>query len=337
MPQRWTNRPPGSNWGDFGLDDEIGRLNLLTPERVRRAAEEVREGVRFCLSLPLDLPGGMVLNNRRHPPQLIPIQREGRTSFNLPLEEIDPGRTDVVSDEAFTLHSQYSTQWDSLAHIGSMFDADGDGTPERVFYNGWRIVGEDGRGRQGEVGALALGIETVAAACVQGRGVMVDLHAHFGEAREAVGHDSLMGILEADGVAVEEGDILCLHTGLCEALLASAGRPDPELRTRYPVLDGTDARLLQWITDSGVAAIASDALAVEASSQLASSARGAGPVLPLHEHCLFKLGVPLGELWYLTELAAWLKEHGRFRFFLTAPPLRLPGAAGSPVTPIATV
>jgi hypothetical protein len=36
-------------------------------------------------------------------------------------------------------------------------------------------------------------------------------------------------------------------------------------------------------------------------------------------------------------LAAWLRENRRSRFLLTAPPLRLPGAAGSPVTPVATV
>ena len=61
------------------------------------------------------------------------------------------------------------------------------------------------------------------------------------------------------------------------------------------------------------------------------------PRLPLHEHCLFKNGIPLGELWYLTELASWLRAHRRTRFLLTAPPLRLPGAVGSPATPIATV
>ncbi len=68
---------------------------------------------------------------------------------------------------------------------------------------------------------------------------------------------------------------------------------------------------------------------------------GPGPVccatLPLHEHCLFKLGVNLGELWHLTPLADWLRAHGRNRFLLTAPPLRLPGAVVSPTTPIATV
>ena len=59
--------------------------------------------------------------------------------------------------------------------------------------------------------------------------------------------------------------------------------------------------------------------------------------LPLHAHCLFRLGVYLGEMWHLTELADWLRAVGRNRFLLTAPPLRLPGAVGSPATPVATV
>ena len=64
---------------------------------------------------------------------------------------------------------------------------------------------------------------------------------------------------------------------------------------------------------------------------------GKRPLLSIHQLCLFKLGVPLGEMWYLHELATWLREHGRSRFLLTAPPLRLPGIVGSPLTPIATV
>ena len=60
-------------------------------------------------------------------------------------------------------------------------------------------------------------------------------------------------------------------------------------------------------------------------------------LLPLHELCLFKLGIHLAELWYFGELAPWLAAHQRNRFLLTAPPLDLPGAVGSPVTPLATV
>ena len=61
MNKRWNVRPDGSNWGNFGQGDEIGRLNLLTPERRLAAMAEVKEGVVFCLSLPLDLPGGNIL------------------------------------------------------------------------------------------------------------------------------------------------------------------------------------------------------------------------------------------------------------------------------------
>ena len=44
----------------------------------------------------------------------------------------------MVSDDLTILHLQYSTQWDSLAHVGSLFDADDDEIPEAVYYNGYR-------------------------------------------------------------------------------------------------------------------------------------------------------------------------------------------------------
>jgi kynurenine formamidase len=108
-----------------------------------------------------------------------------------------------------------------------------------------------------------------------------------------------------------------------------------KLDAAYLGLDGRDDRLLQWVTDSGVAALISDNYAVELLPARALSGRH--PAMPLHEHCLFKLGVHLGEIWYLTELARWLRANRRSRFLLTAPPLRLPGAVGSPATPVATV
>jgi kynurenine formamidase len=339
MVRGLKRRPEGSNWGDFGPDDQRGRMNLLTPERRLAAVHEVKEGKAFCLSLPLDRPGGSVLNSRRKPPTFHPVMRDGHVHFNLPLAAIDSRLTDVSSDEAVLFYSQYSTQWDGFAHKGSLFDADGDGDAERVFYNGFHIVDATGTGTQGQLGARALSIDNMAETCVQGRGVMIDLRHHFGDERVAVDYDRLMGVLDKDSVVVEEGDILCLHTGLAQLILDAGDNPlDPSIRTACTVLEGHDERLLRWITDSGIAAIASDNLAVERSSTLGVAEDAChGPSLPLHEHCLFKIGVHLGELWYLTELANWLRENGRNRFLLTAPPLRLPGAAGSPVTPVATV
>ena len=60
MPNpRWKIKPAGSTWGDFGPDDQLGRLNLVTPEKVKQGVAEVREGRSFCLSMPLDYPGAI--------------------------------------------------------------------------------------------------------------------------------------------------------------------------------------------------------------------------------------------------------------------------------------
>jgi kynurenine formamidase len=345
---RWKHRPAGSNWGDFGPDDQRGRLNLITQEKVRQGLAEASEGIAFCLSLPLDYPGGNALNPRRHPPVLRPTLRDGRPNFNVTLEGTD--FTDVFNDDLAILYLQYSTQWDSLAHVGRLFDADGDGVAERVYYNGFRagveIVGPSEEADAGVAGALkrestsrasALGVERMAEHCVQGRGVMIDLRAHFGDERKLVGYEDLMTVMAADGVKVEPGDMVCLHTGFAERILEMGREPDPKfLHGACAVLNGRDRRLLDWVSSSGLAVLIADNYAVEA-FPAAPSADSCCSVLPLHEHCLFKNGINLGELWRLSPLAAWLREHKRSRFLLTAPPLRLPGAVGSPVTPIATV
>jgi len=337
MNPRWKQRPEGSNWGDFGPDDQLGRLNLITPQKVMQGIAEAKEGKTFCLSLPLDYPGGQVLNKVRFPPVLKPVIRNGQPYYNYQWNQIDPRMTDIGSDDVVLLHTQYSTQWDSLAHRGSMFDVSGTGKPEPVYYNGF-AAGTDVR-MDAKHNSIAdrLGIDQMAVQGVQGRGVLVDLFSHFGESpRREVGFDDLMRVLKKDNVSVEPGDILCLWTGMDQMILRMKGDPDPSITTDCAVLDGRDQRLLQWITDSGVAAIASDNLAIESVGKPLPEGT-TGTTLPLHEHCLFKLGVHLGELWLLAELATWLKTHNRSRFLLTAPPLRLTGAVGSPVTPIATV
>ena len=137
-------------------------------------------------------------------------------------------------------------------------------------------------------------------------------------------------------VHTPNGKALCLRTGFAAMLPEMNKQPDAErLRLANSALDGRDERLLQWVTQSGVVALISDNYAVEAPARPCTEAVCA--TLPLHAHCLFRLGVYLGEMWYLTELADWLWANGRNRFLLTAPPLRLPGAVGSPATPVATV
>jgi hypothetical protein len=300
---RWKRRPEHSNWGDFGPDDQLGAMNLVGKAQVLKGLAEVRTGQTFSLSLPLDYPGGTALHPRRHPPRRFATLRggknEGEQCFCFAMARDNPAYSDVFSDDVVVLHTQYSTQWDGLAHVGSLFDSEGTGTPDVTFYNGYRPShGLRAAERRAGVAdwmtyedpsADVLGIDNLAKHGVQGRAVM-------------------MG---------KEPDTETLHNS-CSGL------------------DGGDKALLSWITDTGIAALISDNFAIELMPR-AQRQETSHAMLPLHEHCLFKNGVHLGELWFLRDLATWLRDNGRSRFLLTAPPLHLPGGVASPVTPVATV
>lgn len=346
---RWKKRPDGANWGDFGPDDQLGCLNYLTPQKVKEGIAEVKEGLSFSLSLPLDYPGGEKLNPNRHPPILRPLLRQNRVNYNCEMDKLVPGKSDVLSDDMVILSLQYSTQWDGLAHAGSLFDTQGDGIRRPVYYNGFAagkdIIGPEQIRDTGiptnfdnasTSSAHALGIEKMSRKAVQGRAVMLDLRAHFGDARKLVTYSDIMEILDKDKIEVTKGDILCLHSGFADLVLKMNRNPDKErLENSSAVLDGSDEKLLEWLTDTKIAALAADNYAVEAFP--ARKGEHSCALLPLHEHCLFKIGLHLGELWNLTPLADWLRSHKRYRFLLTAPPLDLPGAIASPLTPVATV
>lgn len=326
-------------------------MNSVGPQQVLKGVAEVRDGRTFALSLPLDRPRGGGLSAHRLPPIVRPTLRAGHVNANCPMSIAHPGASDVVSDDLVVLHTQFSTQWDAFGHIGARFDADGDGDAEIVYYNGWRgaedvvtptdpaqaglpslanVTGAES-GNASTYDAGPVDISHLARHGVQGRAVLVDLEEHFGCSRRTVGYDGLHDAMEADGASVEPGDFLLLHSGFAKAVLRGSV---PDDTNAGAALDGTDPELHAWIRDSGVAAIAADNHAVEVFPAVRH--RPGDPVLPLHELCLFRLGIHLGELWWLSELAEHLRSTGRTRCLVTAPPLHLPGASGSPVTPVAT-
>jgi kynurenine formamidase len=182
--------------------------------------------------------------------------------------------------------------------------------------------------------AHRLGIENLAMAGVQGRGVLVNLADIYGTECVPVNHAMLAEAMETQKVEVRPGDFLLIYTGLDRVILDKR-TPMEMLPATGPSLDGRDPALLDWITQSGVVAICSDNMAVEYVDF--DPAKGGNVPLPLHDLCLFKQGIHLGEMWLLEELAFWLRDNQRSAFLLTAPPLRLPGSVGSPMTPIATV
>jgi len=166
----------------------------------------------------LTLPGGTVVHRLRYPPRLadLPRDAEGALNYNYPLAKENSRATDIVSDDVVTLATQCSTHWDTFAHVGQSFDADGDGVPEPVYYNGWR-AGSDVVAPDPATGAARtrrLGVDTMARTGLQGRGVIIDLCHHLGRGRRLVGYDDLMRILDTDRIEVERGDLVCFYFGL---------------------------------------------------------------------------------------------------------------------------
>src|SRR3546814_11711354 len=117
-------------------------------------------------------------------PQLSPTRLQDTPYLNFPLRNLNPDAVDVLSDDQVLLSMQYSTQWDSMGHVGALFDADGDGRAELCYYNGYHagtaIVGTAdsdhfgyGCKSGGTSPALTLGVDNLAWQGLQGRGAFV--------------------------------------------------------------------------------------------------------------------------------------------------------------------
>ena len=234
------------------------------PEKVLQGIAKVREGRTFCLSLPLDYPGGNVLHSARHPPKRrATTSPDGVKRYLLRLSGEDADLTDVVCDDQVTLHTQYSTQWDLLAHIGSSSTRTAMAWPRGCSTTGGAAASTSLWPRTTPP-SERLGIETMAERCVQGRAVLIDLHALAGDAKADIGFDGPEEAMKAQGAIVETGDMVCFHTGFGRKIMEMSRQPDAHtLNQSCAALDGRDPRLQQWVVDSGVAALISDNVAVE--------------------------------------------------------------------------
>ena len=104
MAQRWKQAPAGGHWGEFGPDDQRGRMNLVTP-REGAAGHRRGEGRHrtFCLACRSTIPGGQVLNPRRIAPRRVRRRdgsSDGKQFFCWPLCRVERRTsTDVVCDD----------------------------------------------------------------------------------------------------------------------------------------------------------------------------------------------------------------------------------------------
>jgi kynurenine formamidase len=293
-----------SNWGRFGAEDERGTVNFITPEVVRRAAACVRRGVVFSLALPLGAEGPQIGQGGRVNPLHVMTATEGRLG-----PEPDGPR---YADDMVVMPLQCATQWDSLAH---------------VHYGGQLYNGHPAA-TVTPAGAARNAIDKMAAGIVS-RGVLLDVARARGVERLAPGTAIVPADLEAaeraQGVRVERGDVLLVRTGHL-AVFTRDGDRVGYMRQ----MPGLGVAAVEWLHAREIAAVASDTNAVEV-----IPFEEPGLPLPVHQLCLRDMGLTLGEMFVLDELATDCAADGVWEFLLSAPPLRVTGGVGSPVNPLA--
>jgi kynurenine formamidase len=288
-------------WDVFGSDDVLGSMNLVTDERVAAAAAEVRTGRRVSLDLPLNLPD----------PPLFGRQPYEHVVFALSRNEMD--------DRVDNFHLQGSTQWDGLNHVRCR---------EHGYWGG--------RLQDPPDGPNGLGVHHFAEHGVAGRGVLVDV-AGWLESRgdydplgsQPITVEDLQGTIDAQGVELRTGDILCIRTGWSKGYLALS----PEERTTYaaaPHFSGLRATedMARFLWNAHPAAICCDNPAVEV-------VPGNPEDGSLHRRLLPTLGMALGEMFDYETLAPICRSEGRWTFLFVAAPLRIPDALGSPGNAVA--
>ena len=295
-----------SAWGLWGQRDSIGRLNLQGAQGVLRGSRLVRRGAIFPLNAPVDVID----------PPFYKRPKVEHTVVNKSGKSLDD-----------TLHHfapQASSQWDALAHVSYSPD---------VFYGG---IGADA--------LLAEHVNTIehwAKKGIAGRGVLLDMSAHLASLGATAGDsvaftpDDLERMLVSTGLALEEGDVLLIRTGFLSWYLDQSSEVREKLSDRTGLtaagIDHSE-EMAEWLWDCGVAAIASDNPSVEVWPPDESTGSVFGL---LHRVLIGQLGFPIGELWWLDDLAADCAQTNDYEVFLVSAPLHVPGGVGSTANAIA--
>jgi kynurenine formamidase len=284
-----------SNWGRWGKEDELGTLNLITPEKRKAAAALVRDGVTVSLALDLNK------------------ERDGNNGnpFEHQLSLGKLGEQQVASD-------RYSVQYHGFAHSHI------DGLPHFAhkgkFYNGFAY--EEAQPN----GARKLGIHNMKEGIVT-RGVLVDMPwlrgVDFIEPWTAFTSKDLEAWEVKTGVKVGSGDVLLIRTGRWDRVRQKGSW------TFISEGAGSHASVALWLKARDVAVIGSDGV----SDVMPSGVEGL--INPLHELVLVGLGMPILDNLDLDAVARAARTRNRWTFMFVGAPLRVPGGTGSPLNPLA--
>jgi kynurenine formamidase len=309
-----------SNWGRWGPDDQLGTVNLITPDKVREAAALAKAGKTISLTMPYDASGpqnGFLNRSNPHlyqllsgPGYLVGEQHNLETKTLTELTQSTGQPTAGFYDDVLVMPTQSGTQWDALCH---------------VFWRG-QIYNGHSAADAGTGGSRSNGVQNYTGKIVT-RGVFVDLPAHRGvdtlEPGYAITIDDLDEYLAAKDLEIRPGDALIVRTGFMAARRGKwgdfAGGPSP----------GLSLHTAPWLHDHDIAAVATDTWGIEVLPNEIDVWQ------PLHVVGLAHTGLAFGEMFDLDALSEDSKADGIYEFMFVGSPLPLTGASGSPVSALA--
>ena len=211
-----------SNWGRWGEDDQLGALNLITPDITAAAAATVRSGRTVSCARPLD-----TVSSADNPSPVA--------------HHMTGTATEGMGADYFAIasHGFATSHLDALCHIFH----------EGRLYNGYPAEAVTAHG------ATKLGIHRLHDGIVT-RGVLLDIPALHGldalEPGQPVFPEDLEAAESKAGLAVRPGDALLVRTGRWR-WRATHGAWDVGQRAA-----GLDASCLPWLRERDVAALGSD-------------------------------------------------------------------------------
>jgi kynurenine formamidase len=288
------------SWGRWGAADELGALNVLTPDRVAAAARLVQSGVVVSLSLPL------CTTNAPDCPTPADVHMTQHNDADVGLGSLGFAKDFIGVD----YHSDGHTHVDALCHVAY----------EGRLYNGLSADSVTAKGTPAEA------IDAVKDGLV-GRGVLLDIPRLRGipwlEPGEHVFREDLEGAAREQGVEIQEGDILLVRTGHVRRL-AELGAWDTATSKA-----GLHPTAMPLLAERGVAALGCDG-----NSDTAPSSTE-GVAFPIHVLALNAMGVLLLDYLQFEDLRSACESAGTWEFLCVTAPLRIVGGTGSPANPLA--
>ena len=297
------------NWGKWGPGDQLGTLNYITPEVIKRSAQMIRRGVTFSLAIPFDSTGPQINQPRR----FNPIHRMILTGADFTTGAFSRPGGVGFADDMVIMALQCATQWDALAHC---------------FLDGQMYNGYDAN-LISSLGARKNGIENMARHILT-RGVLLDIPRVKGvewlEPGYAITVADLDAAVRAHKMSVGAGDALLVRTGQIAMCRRKGGWGD------YAGGDapGLSFHTAGWLHERHIAAVATDTWGMEVRPN-----EIAGSYQPLHQVLIPGMGMLVGEIFELDGLAEDCARDGVYEFQFVAPPLPITGAVGSPINPLA--